>query len=146
MSTNASLVLKEEEIKKQIRLSQDLSEEVNLSKTVKLKGETVSSEIEESTSFSIPIVEYEINFLINDIKPLISKDILKIRQKNLEKHDNDFVLIKEDVDFEIIKDQVLNYVKSNPNIKTSEIIESLNFDTWLILEALDQLKDEGLLD
>ena len=45
----------------------------------------------------------------------------------------------------IIKQKILNLINKQPTILTSEIIKSLEHDTWLILESLDELKKEGHL-
>jgi hypothetical protein len=43
-----------------------------------------------------------------------------------------------------IKEQVLEFVKNNPRVLTSAIIERFRgFDSWEILEILDTLKAEG---
>jgi len=45
-----------------------------------------------------------------------------------------------------IKLKIIECIKEKENISTSEIIEKLNFDTWKILEALDELKKEGKIE
>lgn len=42
-----------------------------------------------------------------------------------------------------IREAVLEYIEKNPNCSTDDIISAYGFDTWRILEVLDELKKEG---
>ena len=45
-----------------------------------------------------------------------------------------------------VKEDIINFIDKKPNSLTSEILENLGYETWTVLEALDELKDEGCLE
>ena len=44
------------------------------------------------------------------------------------------------------KGVILDLIKANPNIMTSEILDMVDFDEWEILEILDELREEGKIE
>ncbi|UJG41510.1 MAG: hypothetical protein K9W45_03365 [Candidatus Heimdallarchaeum aukensis] len=134
----------EEEYKsQQFERLQIASEEENSINTI-LKNENVSTKIREITT-AIPIIKYKINFLTDNIKVVHLKD-KKIESEKISNEIKKYEETDEDISVEKIKPLILEYIKNKEGVKTTEIIEHFDFDTWLILESLDELKEEGMIE
>ena len=82
--------------------------------------------------FSVKMDIININLVFDQVESVV--DFEKTDELELEKNEQ-------------LKVDIYWFVLDNPGKLTSDIVENFNsFDTWEILEILDELKDEGLVE
>ena len=136
MSVLYDLKLDLEDMKKQLKRNFDTNELVRepLESKIEITSDNLYFETEiKSFPFEITIEEIEINLDFSRTKAIFFEKAKPV--------DEEIQTSKEE-----LKIEILDMIKQNPKILTSEIVDSFNIDTWAILDLLDELKDEGLVE
>jgi len=149
MSSTTCYELDKKEIKKRILTEGILSEE--------MEEETLSKNSDEikvkSSTIEIPfhkfVKEINISFSFNKTKRKLTQEVIN-RIKWINENPNEPLGKYEEktrnFDYQNIKKYVLKLIIEKPDITTSKIIDALNFETWAILDILDELREEGIVE
>ena len=151
MQSTVCYEIYDEVVKEHLKKRSEVSEEIDKSKFIALENNTSSTAREaiEVSSFSAPFIEVHIDFEGRKFKTRLTKETIQGKKRWKKESNQIFVRlidVKECNNAEYVKQKILDFIDKNPGSLTSEIIEELNFDTWSILEALDELKEEGCLE
>lgn len=106
-----------------------------------LKPRSVSSLKEHENKVIIDDEEVSIENQTNSFDIGLKEEIIKINLNfaNIQAGTREF-------NFNKIKGMIKDLISSNPGILTSEILEEIDYDEWVILELLDELKEKGELE
>ena len=149
MSSITCYELDKEKIKKRITAEDILSEEMEKDTLSKNSEELKVESSTKGAEFPKFMEVISISLSFNQTKRILTQDVIdriKWIKSNQNKTISNYEKQESDIDYQDIKNSVLNLITKKPNITTEKIIELTKYDTWIILEILDELREEGSVE